>query len=144
MKLILILLLFSIIFITSEAMMMPPTISCDFKRENSLYGCKIQSIQYFHKSFRTIIQIENVQSGEIVKFLRSDGVKLSAFPIFTEIFGDLEDVDVKNADLKEISSDDLKQFGVKLRILDLGHNEIEILDKNLFIHSQSKFGENFT
>lgn len=127
-----------------HAMLAPPTLVCTFKTESSLYGCKVDSIRGIHKMYPNFRRVDgDMRSGSVVKFLKSDGVKIETFPGFSSVFGDLEKVIINRAGLKEISSDDLKQFGDKLKVLDLGFNEIEFLEKNLFVHNKNLERINF-
>lgn len=111
---------------------------CDFK-ENIMYGycCEAKGLKITSKDDRTITEVtgehlEGKTNSDVVYFSAFYNV-LELFPLgLATFFDNLESVEVDDAQLIEIHSSDLQQFGGKLIRLDFGSNAIESLEADLF------------
>lgn len=68
-----------------------------------------------------------------VKFFNSYEKKVNFFPRdLTKLFKNVERVKIYGANLREITKDDLEQFGLKLKSLWLYNNKIDVIESDTF------------
>lgn len=142
MRLVLILTLIAFCSIVVNAMMRQPSVTCLFESDTwtQIYGCSVHGIIVYQFSGKSVQKTnddahKHGKNSRDVKFVKSEGKKLKVFPNFSKVFINLEELSLKNAGLKQITKEDLKPYGSKLKNLDLSYNEIEFLEKNLFIYN---------
>jgi Leucine-rich repeat (LRR) protein len=115
-----------------------------------VYGCKVQnSVLITSKTNRDVSGIGDTfeigKSDKDVKYFEAIGITVNFFPRgITKFFKNIDNVWVNSAELKEISKDDLKQFGEKLKVLNLFSNEIEVIEGDLFEFSPNLESINFS
>ena len=114
------------------------TLECEFRIDRWYgYSCLVKSLEIISESDRTITDVKGNQlegkNFEDLKYFESRSKVLNYFPRNLEkFFENLEGINIQSGGLKEISVDDLKPFGEKLKYLFLWNNEIKILKSNLF------------
>jgi hypothetical protein len=114
------------------------TVNCKFSYFNQEYGCDVENIELItSKENRDISQVKSQhldgKANNDVKWLIFDNKEVKFFPrSLTKFFKNVETVKITNSNLQEITQDDLKEFGKKLKKLCLGGNEIEFIERNLF------------
>lgn len=113
-------------------------IECDFKDSYYGYKCEAKSLQITAKDGdryvkRVYGQHVERKSYDDVKVFYSGYMTVNYFPQNLEKnLRRLETIQIDHANLKEITSDDLRPFGARLRNLWLGSNDIEIIKDDLF------------
>lgn len=100
------------------------------------YECKVKSLVISTQSNREVTEVSGAhKSAKVnadVKSFEVEKQTVKFFPQLSKIFSGLEIVKVLNSSLSEVKNSDLKQFGGKLKDLQLPENQIEILQGNLF------------
>jgi hypothetical protein len=119
------------------------TVECEFRDDDwggGKYGyeCFVKSINITSKNNRTITEVIGTHIGnrsncDVVQFDSRVPI-LNYFPLNLEnIFPNIETIVVANfGDLQELSAEDLKPFGLKLKHLFLGENSLQAIDFDLF------------
>jgi Leucine-rich repeat (LRR) protein len=120
-------------------------IDCNYDN-SSLYFCSVQNNPVTtSKDSRDITGVRGThQSGQtnddVTKFIIHDKTT-NFFPRgITKYFKNIDYVHINYANLKEITKEDLKEFGDKLKELDLDINEIEVIEADLFIYNKNLEG----
>lgn len=139
MKVILIFLVTSKLFISVNSI----DLTCTFKAYqpwNITYGCDSGNIEIISKENRDLILTSNTHAkdhaNKDVQGLNIENKICHFFPKkVNEIFPNAETFRIYNSGLKEVTKDDLKQFGEKLKNLWIDLNEIEKLDADLFVNN---------
>lgn len=145
MKLLIIFLAFLIIFCcSSESALQGVALDCKFKFDSDFgYQCDVtNSILIALKKEREILKVsENHKNGKLngdVTSFHSHSQKIKFFPqSLTKFFNNIEYVDVVEAELEEISKEDLRQFGDKLKHLGLDYNKIQFIEGDLFSYNKN-------
>lgn len=102
------------------------------------YYCGIENRELRSLSeFREITEVQGQhlegKFNDDVKSLWSNNVKINFLPQnITKFFKNLETIQIYNGILKEITKNDLKEFGDNLKNLWLDENEIEVIKFDLF------------
>lgn len=113
-------------------------VQCDFKDTPS-YGhcCEVQNdLNFTSKDNRKVKSIGLTEKNFEVKFFYSYFKVFNFFPQnLASFLPNIETIGIIHGQIKEISSDDLKEFGEKLKNLWLAGNEIAIIRGNLFVHN---------
>lgn len=123
--------------ITTESIV----VFCDFKEGHSYgYQCSVKYLQITSKDDRMVTDVAgdhlSGKTNDHVKFFSSVNHVVKFYPLnLANIFKNLETVSIYNATLAEIHSEDLKQFGGKLRKLWNQINAVEVLEADLFQHN---------
>lgn len=128
-------LIFSIFIIESQSVL----IDCIYEVDPS-YGYKCSVLNSYlitSKDERIITEIRgqhlNGKTRDDVKFFSSYEKKVNYFPrSLTKVYRNIERVKIYGANLREITKDDLEQFGDKLKSLWLYNNKIEVIESDLF------------
>lgn len=132
--LIIFLFLFQILISTSNSFKLE--VKC-FEFESTGYRCVSRNFQIISKDDRTVTEVNAVheegKTNKDVKDFSSFDENLNFFPLkIAKFFTNLESFKITRGGLKEISGNDLKQFGEKLKKISLEGNEIQKIEKNLF------------
>lgn len=113
-------------------------IECDLKESYYGYKCEAKSLQITARDgdrFVKRIYGQNIErkSYDDVKVFYSGFLVVNYFPQNLEnVLRNLETIQIDHANLKEITNNDLKPFGAKLKNLWLGSNDIEVIEVDLF------------
>lgn len=113
------------------------TLECSYSSCHP-YCCRVQNYELItSKDNREITAIEGEHehghTSDDVQFFLSYNKRVSFFPReITQFFKNIEHVRVEECRLQEITKHDLKQFGDKLKILDLTLNELQVIEGDLF------------
>lgn len=113
-------------------------IECDFKDSYFGYKCEAKTLLITARDgdrFVKRIYGQNLErkSYENTKVFYSGYMTVNYFPHNLEnVLAGLETIQIDHANLKEITSSDLRPFGAKLRNLWLGSNDIEVIQSDLF------------
>lgn len=142
MKIILIFSTFSIFFINFSSTL---TLDCLYSDHSAEYGyrCQVLNKEFItSKEDREITEVqgdhEEGKNNEDVNWFMAFYKKIHFFPRgVTKFFKNIERVEINAADLKEITKDDLKQFGDNLKELWLVDNEIEVIRADLFENNKN-------
>lgn len=121
------------------------TLDCRFDIEiDPNYYCQLPwpSLLVSSNDDREITEVEGQhlqgKSNSDVKAFYSNGNTVNYFPRgLTKFFKNIEKVQIAYGNLKEISKEDLKEFGDKLKVLIFQSNEIKIIDADLFIFNRN-------
>lgn len=118
-------------------------INCNFAQNDDYYQCSVLNANVtFSKECREVFGIRGFhsigKSHNDVKQISFIGKTVKYFPRgITNFFKNIERVDIESASLKEITKDDLKEFGDKLKVLRFPtENQIEIIKADLFIYNK--------
>lgn len=110
-------------------------IDCKFDESLSFgYYCDVQNpVLIDSKISKVRGEHLSEKTSDDVKYFYSHTKKFNSFPRgVTKFFENIESVAIYQANLKEITKDDLKQFGGNLKNLWLTENEIEVIESDLF------------
>jgi Leucine-rich repeat (LRR) protein len=115
-------------------------IECEFTTSLDHYTCGVKNSQLINSDndreiTGMIIRGKHLsgKTNDDVKNFQMISVKSIYFPRgVTKIIKNIECVVINVGNLREISKDDLREFGDKLKQLWLGSNEIEVIESNLF------------
>lgn len=136
MKLLKFFLIISSIFIVESQSV---TIDCIYAVDPTYgYKCEVQNPYLItSKDDRIVTEIRgqhlNEKTRDDIKFFSSYEKKVNFFPrSLTKVFKNIERVKIYGANLREITKDDLEQFGDKLKSLWLYNNKIEVIEGDLF------------
>lgn len=119
-------------------------IICDFNEGGQCYNCigyhcDVQNTELVTSiDDRTITKVNSGKSPNDVKgfWVRNKNVKF--FPRgITKFFNNIENLSVEHCDLKNITKEDLKEFGDNLKKLWLYNTEIEVVESDLFEYNQN-------
>jgi hypothetical protein len=103
------------------------------------YDCSVQnSVLITSKNDREISEVQGQhleeKNNDDVKGFDSSFKTINFFPRgLTKVFKNIDSVWIHKGGLKEISKDDLEQFGEKLTELKLGYNELKVIEGDLFV-----------
>lgn len=127
--------LFTLIFVVKFVACV--VLECNFPSQSFLYSCKVKSLEITSRDNRTITEVHGQHLGgkshNGVQKIRASGRILNYFPLnLTNFFKNLKFIEIYNADMKEITKDDLQQFGDNLREISLQNNKIEVINGDLF------------
>jgi predicted nuclease with TOPRIM domain len=132
---VIILIITSIFFNLSQSV----TIDCDFEDwGHDGYACKLKNLQLItSKSDREVKKVQgqhlNDKGDDDVKYFYSYGSEINFFPRgLTKHFKNLEKVEIRKANLQEISKNDLMEFGEKLKFLSFESNNLIFIESDLF------------
>lgn len=103
----------------------------------SEYYCEAKELEITSRDDRTITEIsgnhEDGKFNEDVKYFSCEEQTVNFFPLQLSIFfPNLERVEIKNSNLLEVQSSDLRQFRGNLDEIWLDNNQLEVLEANLF------------
>lgn len=132
--------LLSVFVIHSESVL----IDCVYEVEQPFgYKCAVQNAYLItSKDDRIATEIRGLhlygKNRDDVKFFSSYEKKVNYFPRgLTKLFKNVEKVKIYGANLKEITKDDLEQFGEKLKALWLYNNKIAVIEGDLFVFNKN-------
>lgn len=115
------------------------TLTCKYL-DNSYFGysCQVQNLNLItSRDDREVIEVYGNHKCEKfdddVKHFSSLYKKVEFFPRrLTKIFRNIEIISIFHGNLRELTQNDLREFGDKLKDLRLGYNDIEVIKENLF------------
>lgn len=140
MKLTLLLCLFMVVYASGCESLV---INCKYDVDYSYQCIVLNNHVTFSKECREIVGIRGFhaigKSHNDVKQISFIGKTVNYFPRgITKFFENIERVDIESGSLKEITKEDLREFGDKLKILRLPTgNEIEVIEADLFIYNNN-------
>lgn len=122
------------LFLTSKSLV----IECGFSDSYYGYKCIAKNLEITSKTAdRDVKRVYGshlaTKSADDVKFFYAAQMQINFFPQnLHKSLQHLETIQIKEANLKEVTSHDLRPFGDKLRNLWLGYNDIELIEADLF------------
>lgn len=115
-------------------------LECEFGYD---YSCLVNNpTLILSKDDRAITAVngghETNRTNDDVNNFYSYGRKINYFPReVTKFLKNIETVNLNYAGLKELTKDDLQQFGDKLKTFWVPHNDIKVIEGNLFEYNQN-------
>lgn len=128
------LVIFGVFVVGSESVV----VECKYGVYISGYCCDVQNSELItSKTDREISEVRGQhlsgRNNDDVKFFYSDNKKVNFFPRgLTKFFKNIETFQIADGKLQEITKEDLKEFGEKLKILLVYRNKIEVIEGDLF------------
>lgn len=114
-------------------------VECKYPQSSGFgYCCMVQNFELItSKDDREITAITGQhmsgKNNDDVKYFRATERKVQFFPrAVTKYFKNIETVQIESAGLREITKNDLKQFGEKLTLLWLSYNKLKVIESDLF------------
>lgn len=119
------------------------TVDCDFMVDIDYgYKCFVKSYIMSYAGDRIINKVtgdhQKGKSNRDVLYFDSRHIVIYLFPHgLTTIFDNLETIFLETAQINEIHSSDLRQFGAKLKNFWMSNNQIESLEADLFQYNKN-------
>lgn len=113
------------------------SVDCTFRHDNLGYCCQVITIQITSRDDRNVTAVTGTHQGGMsndrVSFFQSHDKTVNFMPRNLEqFFPNIEVIQIFSANLVEVTMDDFKPFGEKLKKIWFNKNEIAVVDADLF------------
>lgn len=128
------------LFLTATVKVHSVHLACRFRNDNEGYCCDVESLEISSKDDRQLTSMEGAwkdgKDNDQVKYFYADNRIVKFMPRDLEmIFSNLEKIAITNAKLTEVSREDLKPWGDKLKKVWFNGNDITAIPADLFKHN---------